>query len=203
MSEAPAGASPPDFDVARRGYDRAGVDRWAAETTERIEALQRERDALAAQLTSLGLKDSVDLQAEIEAISGEVGRILHAARSAADAMRNRAASDAAEWQQQARADATATRAEAAADAELVRGSAWETSVDLLEKVQAEADAQVRTARQDVLVVRAEAEQDAHRLVAGARKEMEDEAKASRLEAERNLAAAKAESETMIENAARN
>ena len=166
----------------------------------RVESLEREREVLVAQLASLGVKRPADLQAEFDAVSREVGRILQAAREAADALRSRAAEDATRWRREASSESEQKTSSAEADAIALRQDAWETSTRMLDEVTSEAESRRRQAAEDVLLIRAEGEQEAHRLVSQGRREIEEESRLTRLESERMLSRVRTEAEDVIENA---
>ena len=94
-------AAPGEFRVVLRGYDREQVDAFVREVLERIDALEKERAAVVARLGEGG---RADLDGEIDAITGEMNRILHSAHEAAEGMRSRATSDATQWRSAADAE---------------------------------------------------------------------------------------------------
>ena len=93
----PVSRSGSRFPTSRRGYDRDAVDRHAADVEARLAALEDERNRLAAQLAALGVDDGGDLRSELEQVGADVQRVLDEARAAAEAVRSRAADDAARW----------------------------------------------------------------------------------------------------------
>lgn len=202
MSEDSTGPSEPTFRTGLRGYERAQVDAFVADIQARVEGLEKERDLLQARLSDLGEEGSGDLKAEIEAVGAEVQAVLDAAQEAAEGMRARASDDASRWRADADAEARQARTEAQSDAELLRGSAWETGTRMLEQAKRYRDQLVRRADEEALSIRATGEQDAHRHVASARREMEEESRRARMQSEKMLVRAKAESETLVENARR-
>lgn len=200
MSEPPPGESRPDFRSSRRGYDRSEVERFVTESLERVASLTRQREALDAQLATLGVRGAADLQAEIESVGADVRDLLRSAQDAADSLRSRAADDAARWRAEAETEAAAVTEAAQGDAEQLRAAAWGAGTELLEQARREAEAMRDGARHDTLLIRAEAEQDAHKLVASARRDIQEEARSTRLAGERALAEAKAEAEQIVESA---
>jgi hypothetical protein len=203
----------PRFSIARRGYERAEVDAWAAEVAARLKELENQRTGLAARLEALGGKDPASLEEEFDSIGQEVTSILQSAREAAEGMRSRAAADASMWRAAAEAEAAEARASATTDAAQVRTEAeaaaeqarsegWETGAELLRQAEATAEQLRAEAARDALTIRAEAEQEAHRIITAGKREIEELARESRLKAERTVAVAKAESEAMIQNARR-
>jgi cell division septum initiation protein DivIVA len=182
-----------------RGYDPGEVDRTVASLREELDRIRGERDRLAARLAEVGDRD---LQAEFEAISREVGEVLEAARQAADALRQRAAADAARWRSEAIAEAEVTRRQARADAEQLRGDAWTTAEELLGQSQREARRIVDEAEQEALRRVGEAEREAHRLIVNARREAEDLVRAAKMEADRLVSEASSRHDEIIETARR-
>ncbi len=187
------------FRTVFRGFDPAEVSAFLADVAEDLRIVAEQRDRLAARLGELG---SRDLAAEFEAVSREVGRILQAARDAAEAMRERAAADAARWRSEAVAETEAERRRARADAEQLRGDAWATAEELLKQVQKEAEAIRRSAEQDAITVLGEAEREAHRIGALARREADELVRNARMEAERLVVEAQARHDEIIEVARR-
>ncbi len=199
-------AEPRPEDIARRtfrtvfrGFDPAEVTAFLGEVAEDLRLVVEQRDRLAARLGELG---SRDLAAEFEAVAREVGRILEAAREAAESMRERAAADAARWRSEAVAEVEAERRRARADAEHLRGDAWTTAEQLLKQVQKETEAIRRSAEQDAITVLGEAEREAHRIGAAARREAEELVRNARMEAERLVVEAQARHDEIIESARR-
>lgn len=187
------------FRTVFRGFDPGEVSAFLADVAEDLRIVSEQRDRLAARLGELG---SRDLAAEFESVSREVGRILEAAREAAESMRERAAADAARWRSEAVAETEAERRRARADAEHLRGDAWSTAEELLKQVQKEAEAIRRTAEQDAITVLGEAEREAHRLGAAARREADELLRNARMEAERLVVEAQARHDEIIETARR-
>ncbi len=198
-SGAPTG---PDFRVTRRGYDRAEVDQEMARLASRIADMEKDNNRLRAELSTVGLEGGGDLRSEIEEVTADIGRVLQAAREAAEGLRARAAEDAANWRQAAQTEAIDMRRRAQEDAEALRRDAWQTGTGLLEQVQEEAGRIRATAEQDAILTRAEAEQEAHRLTSSARKEVAEEARLARLRSERVAEEARAEAERVMEEAHR-
>ena len=187
------------FRTVFRGFDPAEVTAFLGEVAEDLRLVVEQRDRLAARLGELG---SRDLAAEFEAVSREVGRILEAAREAAESMRERAAADAARWRSEAVAEVEAERRRARADAEHLRGDAWTTAEELLKQVQKETEAIRRSAEQDAITVLGEAEREAHRIGTAARREAEELLRNARMEAERLVVEAQARHDEIIESARR-
>ncbi|MEE8332056.1 MAG: DivIVA domain-containing protein [Acidimicrobiia bacterium] len=197
MTDSTAPSGQEEFRSVLRGYDREQVDNFLREASERIDSLERERAALVARMGEGGVDDR---DSEIDAITAEMNRILHAAHDAAEGMRSRASEDAATWRAEAEAETTSQRDEAQATAEEVRGDAWVTASGLLEQVKAYAARLTRDAEQDGLALRAEAEREASRHVAQARQDSDETVRHSRLEAERMMEDARRESHNLIEAA---
>ncbi len=181
MSDQPPGDA---FRVARRGYDRDQVDARLAELQARLETLEDDRNQLAAQLAAVGVETPKGVRSELEAVATDVGRVLEAAREAAEAMRSRAADDAARWREAAQVEADDARRGAQQDAVALRGEAWRVGTELLQQAAQQHERILAAAQQDSILTRAEAEQEAHRLTASARKDIADELRLAKLKAER-------------------
>ncbi len=195
--------SPPDvrraqFRIVLRGVDRAEVEAFLAQVASRMEALESEinelREAAGAATPSLA--------GEFDAVGREVSNILQATREASEAMRERAAADAARWRSEAMAEAETNRKEAAADAEAMRRDAWVTGTTLLEQAAAQARQSREQAERDVLTVMGEAEREAHRLTSAARREAEDLVRNAAMSAEKTTADAERRRDDLIEAATR-
>ncbi len=197
MTDSTAPSGQEEFRSVLRGYDREQVDNFLREASERIDSLERERAALVARMGEGGVDDR---GSEIDAITSEMNRILHAAHDAAEGMRSRASEDATTWRAEAEAETTSQREEAQETAEEVRGDAWTTASGLLEQVKAYAARLTRDAEQDGLNLRAEAEREASRHVAQARQDGEETLRHSRLESDRMMEDARRESHNLIEAA---
>ncbi len=193
-------ADTPSFDefrVVLRGYDREQVDAFIREASDRIDALEKERAALMARLGEGG---AADADAEIDAVTAEINRILHAAREAAEGMRSRASEDAAAWRAEADTETRAQREQAQSAAEEVRGDAWTTASELLEQVKAYSARLTKDAEQEALNIRAESERDASRHMAQARQDAEETVRHARLEADRLTEDARRESHNLVDSA---
>jgi DivIVA domain-containing protein len=188
------------FSTALRGYDRAQVDRFVAELTGRLQALEEERQDLARRLIEAGGAPSRDLRREFETVSQEVRQVLAQAWDAAEGIRERASQDSEQWRAEAESAADEQRSRARAEAEGLRGDAWSAAEELLRQAQLEAERLRQQVQQDSLTTRAQAEREAHRLAGSARRESEDELRAARMEAERMLVEARAQHDEIIETA---
>ena len=195
--------SPPNvrraqFRTVLRGIDRAEVEAFLAQVASRMEALESEieelREAAGAATPSL--------EGEFDAVGREVSNILQAAREASEAMRERAAADAAQWRSEAMTEAEANRKDAAADAEAMRRDAWVTGTTLLEQAAGQARQNREQAERDVLTVMGEAEREAHRLTSAARREAEDLVRNAAMSAEKTTADAERRRDDLIEAATR-
>jgi outer membrane biosynthesis protein TonB len=195
MSDVPL--DPGGFRVVLRGYERDQVDAFIREAVERIEALERERAALVARLGEGGVDDR---DAQIDAVTSELNRILHAAHEAAEGMRTRASEEAATWRAEAEAETRAQRREAEQAAEDVRGDAWETASGLLDQVKAYSARLTAEAEEDALNIRAAAEREASRYVGQARQDGVESVRHARLEADRMMEDARRESHNLVEMA---
>jgi DivIVA domain-containing protein len=184
-----------EFRVVLRGYDRVQVDEFMGEVADRIDALEKERAAIVARLGEGGRSDP---DSEIDAVTSEINRILHAANEAAEGMRSRASRDAAMWRSEAEEESSRVRGEAQESAEATRGDAWAAATELLEQVKAHIARMTQEAEQDILNMRAEAEHGAARHVTQARQEAEETIRHSRLEADRMMEQARQESRDLVE-----
>ncbi|HUO45293.1 MAG TPA: DivIVA domain-containing protein [Acidimicrobiia bacterium] len=187
------------FRQAFRGFDPDEVIDFLAGVARQIEELVAQRDRLAGRLGEFAERD---LKSEFAALGQEVTTVLDSAREAADAMRERAAADAARWRSEAVAEADGERKVARSDAEHLRGDAWATAEELLRQAQGEARRIKETAERDSLTVLGEAEREAHRLTAGSRREAEDLMRNTRMDAEKISAEAKSRHDDIIEQARR-
>jgi len=185
------------FRQAFRGADTAEVTEFLARVGRQLEELIAQRDRLAGRLGEFAERD---LKSEFAQVGEEVAGVLEAARLAAEAMRDRAATDAARWRTEAMAEAESERRAAREDAEHLRTDAWHTSEELLRQVQIDARRQAEAAERDSLSVLGEAEREAHRLTAIARREADDMMRGARMEAERLNADATARHDEIIDAA---
>jgi DivIVA domain-containing protein len=188
------------FSTALRGYDRAQVDRFVAELTGRLQALEEERQDLARRLIEAGAAPSRDLRREFETVSQEVRQVLELAWDAAEGIRERASQDSEQWRAEAESAVDEQRSRARAEAEGLRADAWSAAEELLRQAQLEAEGLRQQAQQDSLTARAQAEREAHRLAGSARRDSEDELRAARMEAERMLVEARVQHDEIIETA---
>ena len=187
------------FRQAFRGFDTDEVNAFLSTIASQLEGLIAQRDRLAGRLGEFAERD---LSTEFASLGQEVGKVLEAARTAAEGMRQRASTDAARWRTEAMAEIEEERRAARADAEHLRTDAWTTSDDLLKQAQAEARRTAEGAERDSLSVLGEAEREAHRLTAGARREAEDLMRITRMEAEKLNAEARSRHDEIIEQARR-
>jgi DivIVA domain-containing protein len=185
------------FRQAFRGADTAEVTEFLSRVARQLEELIAQRDRLAGRLGEFAERD---LKSEFAQVGEEVAGVLEAARSAAEAMRDRSATDAARWRTEAMAEAESERRAARDDAEHLRTDAWQTSEELLRQVQIDARRQAEAAERDSLSVLGEAEREAHRLTALARREADDMVRGARMEAERLNADATARHDEIIDAA---
>jgi DivIVA domain-containing protein len=185
------------FEVARKGYDRAQVDRFVEDLASRLAELEASVAASTAQDPAVGIDDHEALARELHMIGEGVAEILEAARSTAEGMRSRAASDAASWTAEAEEASVAMRRSASEESESMRASAWTEGTALLAAATAEADAMVAAAKEETLYLRAEAEREALRLTSDARRDREEGVRSARAEAEQIIDAARTESEAVL------
>ena len=188
------------FELVRRGYDRAQVDRFHDDVAVSMAATITELAELREKLGQAGMTEVPDLKAELDAVSSQVSEVLASASEAAEGMRSRASEDAARWRAEADKEARGHRTSATKDAEQARKSAWEMGTLLLAQADAEVKQALEDARQDALFIRAEAEREALRLTGNARRDREEWARQARTEAERLLIDARAESERILDAA---
>ena len=185
------------FEVARKGYDRAQVDRFVEDLASRLSELEASVAASAAQDPAMGIDDHEALARELHLIGEGVAEILEAARSTAEGMRIRAASDAASWTGEAEEASAAMRRSASEESESMRSSAWTEGTALLAAATAEAEAIVAAAKEETLYLRAEAEREALRLTSDARRDREEAVRSARAEAEQIIDAARTESDAVL------
>ena len=112
------------FDVVRRGYDRAQVDATLEELQGELSALKARLSEVTAEKLSIGIDDKEALANELRTIGGEVSQILEAARTAAEGLRSRAATDAQTWRADAEAETTSAITAAKEQTLALRSSAW-------------------------------------------------------------------------------
>ena len=185
------------FEVARKGYDRAQVDRFVEDLASRLSELEASVAASAAQDPAMGIDDHEALARELHKIGEGVAEILEAARSTAEGMRIRAAADAAAWTGEAEETSAAMRRSASEESESMRSSAWTEGTALLAAASAEAEAIVAAAKEETLYLRAEAEREALRLTSDARRDREEAVRTARAEAEQIIDAARTESDAVL------
>jgi DivIVA domain-containing protein len=179
------------FASGRRGYDRTEVDAFLQQVADEFAALQTRMGGITERLAQLGITELPDARAEFDQVSADIAKLLDAARSAAQGLRERARRDAAD------VTTAATR-----DAEALRSDAWEAGTELLQQSAAAAERHVAAAKEDALFIRAEAEQDALRLVTDAKRQAEEMVRSARQDAERARVDAHAESTAILEEARR-
>jgi len=198
-----------DLPTARRGYEKKAVEALIAEAVERWGDLQRRHEELMAEVTRSGGVEH--LARDVGSVAAEIGKILDAAKEAADGMRTRAREDAARVESDAAAAAaersqTSTAAAAAiiADAETqafeMRRDAWNAGDELLRSA-AEAYATIAAeGGEQALGLRADAEREAHQRLAVTRKESDDIIRNARYEADRLLNQARELAQRIIDRA---
>ncbi len=186
-----------EFRTAIRGIDRVEVVAFLSTVADRIDELEAQHATLSAQI---GESSNRDLESEFDAVGREISGILQTAREAADAMRERAAADAAVWRADAMAEVDESRKQAAADSEALRRDAWTTGTELLEQSAVEAGKMRDQAERDVLTTMGEAEREAHRLTSGARREAEDVVRQATMDAEKTMSQAVKRRDEIIDEA---
>lgn len=190
------------FDAARRGYDRAEVERYLGTLADELERLSSKLERRTSKELAVGLDDPEALALELGAIGGEVAVILEAARSAADGMRLRASADVDEWRSSAEHEITTMMTEAEEQSLSMRSAAWNEGSSMLGSASALVRDEIDRAKEDSLFIRAEAEREAIRLTGDAKRDREESIRAARVESERVLEVATAESEGILEAARR-
>lgn len=185
------------FDVVLRGYDRTQVESFLTEAAERIEGLESELAGVSQAALAIGVDDPEALARELNAIGGEVGGILEAARSAAEGLRTRAATDAKNWTTSAESDASTMMSDATEQAHSMRASAWNEGSSMLQSAFAAVQETIDESKEEALFIRAEAEREALRHTGDAKRDKEETIRSARLEAEQVLEKARAESDGML------
>ncbi|MEE8456816.1 MAG: DivIVA domain-containing protein [Acidimicrobiia bacterium] len=185
------------FDVVRRGYDRVEVDRYLSILADEIERLGAKLEDRSAKELKVGLDDPEALALELGAIGGEVAAILEAARTAADGMRSRAASDVDQWRTTVEQETRTIISETTEQSQSMRAAAWNEGSSMLSSSRAEARSLVDAAKEDVLFIRAEAEREAIRLTGDAKRDREESIRTARMEAEQLIGSARSESDGIL------
>lgn len=185
------------FDVARRGYDRAQVDAYLDELRDELVALEAAVGEASSEALALGIDDREALAKELGRIGAEISTILEAARSAAEGIRTRASADAEKWRSEAKAETSAALSATKEQTQTLRSSAWNEGTALLNSAVGEAAKIKESAQQDALFMRAEAERDALRLTSDARRDREEALRSARQEAEVIVAEARTESDGVL------
>lgn len=184
------------FDVVRRGYERAQVDTYLEEMSSHLDDLQAAAEAKASAL-AVGIDDPEALANELGRIGGEVSAILEAARIAAEGLRKRASKDADKWRKKAESSSSTMVSDAIEQSQSMRAGAWKEGTAMLNAAGVEAQAALASAQEDALFMRAEAERDALRLTSDARRDKEEALRAGQHEAESIIAEARAESDGVL------
>jgi DivIVA domain-containing protein len=185
------------FRTTFRGYDQSEVAEFLDRVARMVETLETEHTRLSLRADQ---QVDPDLRTEFQRVTAEVGEVLEAARSAAEGMRERAASEVAEWRRSAERDALQLRDEAQSDAEALRGDAWSISKEMLEASQAEARQIMETAEREALAIVGHAERESHRSQAGARRTADESVRTAKMESERLLSAARVQHDEIIDAA---
>jgi DivIVA domain-containing protein len=188
-----------EFRTTLRGLDAAEVGSYLRLIADEMQRLLEEHNRLQGRLGEFADRD---LKTEFEQVGREVTAVLEEARSAAEAMRERATLDAARWRSEAMAETEALRKDARNDAEALRGDAWTTGSELLTQTMTEIKRLRQEAERDVLTITGEAEREAHRLVSTSRREAEDVLRAATMDAEKVTADAAKRRDDIIDQAQR-
>ncbi len=186
-----------DFSRALRGYDPAEVRAYLADLAERVEALQRQHATALASLAEYGERDRSE---QIDELTADINRILHAAQSAAEKLTARTEAETVELCLSAERQANETVATAEADAYALRKDAWEMAAKLLDDVVSHVADVRKQADAEALEIIGEAERTAHRRLAAARRDAENQLRVARLEGERIRVDAQGERDELLENA---
>lgn len=190
------------FDITRRGYDRAEVEGYLGVLADEIDRLRGALEEHAAKKLAVGLDDPEALALELGVIGEEISKILEAARVAAVGMRTRAASDVDEWRSTIEMEMLTLTAEATEQSQSMRASAWNEGSSMLSSAVAAVSSEIEAAKEEALFIRAEAEREAIRLTGDARRDREESARAARIEAEQVLESARAEGDGILDAASK-
>lgn len=193
----PSDPRPRQFDVVRRGYDRAQVDAHIESLKQRIDSLESGIEEARSTVLAVGINDREALANELHQVGDEVAAILEAARDAAEGLRTRATQDADKWRSEAKREADALLADATEQSQSMRAAAWNEGSSLLGSASAEANNALSLAQEEALFMRAEAERDALRLTSDARRDREEAVRAGRQEADSILEEARRESDGVL------
>jgi len=185
------------FDVVRRGYDRSQVESFLAGSAARLEELESELADVSQAALAIGVDDPEALARELNAIGGEVGSILEAARSAAEGLRSRAAADSKKWTKTAESDVSKLLSASTEQAHSMRASAWNEGSSMLRSALAQAQKTIADSKEEALFIRAEAEREAIRHTGDAKRDREETVRSARLEAEQFLEKARVDSDGML------
>jgi cell division septum initiation protein DivIVA len=187
------------FRHAFRGYDTAEVQRFVNDMTAQMDALRTDHQVALTRLAEL---EGPDREAQIDELTQDINRILHAAHAAAQNLRERAATEVSQFVSTSTEHAQRKLRQAEDDAYALRKDAWETAESLLEDVVAHVQSVQTQAEKDALAIVGEAERTAHRKLASANREAETVLKSARLEGEQIKVAAQAERDAMLEDASK-
>ncbi|KAA3641940.1 MAG: DivIVA domain-containing protein [Armatimonadetes bacterium] len=193
----PSQARARQFDVVRRGYDRAQVDSYIEELSSLLDDLQAAASEAEASALAIGIDDPQALANELGRIGGEVSAVLEAARAAAEGLRKRASKDAEDWRKKAESESGAMLEDAIEQSQSMRAAAWNEGTSMLSSAVGAARAIMDQAQEDAMFMRAEAERDALRLTSDARRDKEEALRAARQEGESIIAEARAESDGVL------
>jgi len=185
------------FGTSLRGFRPEAVREYLEDLAAQIGELIAERDRLKELADQTG---KMDLKSEFDRIGAEVGEVLHAARTAADGIRTRAADDAAMLTAKVKAESEVTLRDASEQAETLRGDAWEASEALLSQAMSERDRVREETERERLALIGRAERDAHRLVANARQESDETVRQAKMESERLVVEARSRHDEIIDQA---
>ena len=167
--------------------------------TAEMDSLRNDHQVALSRLAEL---EGPDREAQIDELTEDINRILHAAHAAAQNLRERAATEVSAFVSTSTEEAQRKLRQAEDDAYALRKDAWETAETLLNDVVAHVQAVQTQAEKDALAIVGEAERTAHRKLSSANREAEALLKSARLEGEEIKVAALAERDALIEEARR-
>jgi hypothetical protein len=186
---------PKGLPSARRGYDHHAVEDLLRRARGAWAALQEEHQRLLSEIDRAGGLEY--LARDLGSVGGDVGRLLADAQEASRGLRERARSDSAARLAAAVVEARRLVAEAEAQSFHLRADAWAAAEETLLQAEEAHRSGLAAVDAEVLLIRAEAEQEAYRLVATAKREAQDITRGARFEAERTVLEIRAQPERIL------
>ncbi|GAB2576356.1 DivIVA domain-containing protein [Microlunatus antarcticus] len=179
------------FASARKGYDRAAVDRFVEDTQSQIAGLSREVESLAAQNRAMAAKQA--MTTDYSSLGGRAQEILRIAEEQARETTQRATTAADDLVAGAERDADRMRDDTVhelaglrehrlAELDVLRRRTEDDSTLAVERAHASAQQLLAAARLEAEAVRTEAQARAHDLVQAAVYEAEQQRAAAQREA---------------------